>query len=68
MHGNGVDGHVVDGSWMRDGLVLGEVGHAVVLDIGHVTAGAVGIDSVGDNLGAAVRESHPVIASHNFGV
>ena len=68
VHWNRVDGDVVDGSRVCDRFVLGEVGNTIVLDIGHITTRAIGISSVGDNLGATIREGNPVVASHHLGI
>ena len=65
---NRVDGDVVDGSGVNNWLVLGELRNTIVLDVGHITTRAIGISSVGDNLGAAIREGNPVVASHHLGI
>ena len=68
VHRNWVDGDMVDGSWVWDGLVLREVGHTIILDVGHITARAIGISSVGDNLGSTIGKGNPVVACHHLGV
>ena len=65
---NRVDGDVMDGSGVNNWLDLRKVGNTVVLDVGHITARAIGISSVGDNLGATIREGNPVVASHHLGI
>ena len=65
---NRVDGDVVDGSGVNNWLVLRKLGDTVILDVGHITTGTVGVSSIGDNLGATIRERNPVVASHHLGI
>ena len=55
---------------LRDGVGGhgSRVGHALVLDVGDVPAVAGVVGVVVDDLGAAVRKSHPVGASHGASV
>ena len=68
VHWNGVDGDMVDWSGVNNWLVLRKLGNTVVLDVRHITARAIGVSSVGDNLGATIREGNPVVASHHLGI
>ena len=68
VHWNRVNGDMVDWSRVNNWLVFGEVGNTVILDISHITPRAIGVSSVGNNLGAAIRERNPVVASHNLGI
>merc|ERR1719312_1604845 len=64
----GVDGSV-DRSVVWGRLVgRARVGNALVLDVSDVSAVAIGVSSVVDNLGAAIRKGNGVGASHGLGV
>ena len=53
---------------VRGGLVLWEGGDTVILDISNIAARTVRVSSVSDDLGAAVRESDPVVANDELSV
>merc|ERR1719312_969287 len=65
VHWNGVDGCRVNWGWL---VGWGWVSHTVVLDIGHVTTIALYVSMVVNNLDAAVRQGHPVVARYQLGV
>ena len=70
--GNGVGDHWAGDHRVWDSLVVGShgsrVSHAFVPNVSDVSAVAGAVGVVFDDLGAAVRKSHPVGASHSASV
>ena len=54
--------------WLIAGLVFRVDGDTLVLNVGNEAAVTVGISGVSDNLGAAVRKSHPVVTVGQLGI
>ena len=65
-----VNGNCVDRFGMNRGWLLrwGGMSNTVIFHISYIAAIASDISSVVDNLDAAIRKSHLVLASHNVGV
>ena len=61
-------GWVVDWSWLVSWLVLWVDSSAFILDISNIAGWAIGISSVGDSLGAAIRKGNSVRSSDNLGI